>query len=84
LPPEKLTTLGDLAVFCGGSHDSFTGQLLALMRNADPGNRVRLAWAFPLEDALLRGWEEMEDPTPEKMTAWLRGGPLSSLLKQHA
>lgn len=40
-------TTGVLALFLGGSDDSFTGDLLALIAKADPGNKARLAEAFP-------------------------------------
>lgn len=53
--------VGDLALFLGGSDDSFTGDLLRLMRKADPGNRRVLAGAFPREDEALRKWEWLSD-----------------------
>ena len=58
-----MPTLGQLALFLGGSDDSFTGDLLRLMGKADPGNRARLARAFPREDQALRAWMSTE-PAP--------------------
>lgn len=38
---------GQLAVFLGGTEDSFTGLLLVLIAKADPINKARLRSAFP-------------------------------------
>lgn len=62
--------LGDLAVVVGGSADSFKGQLLALMAKADPGNRARLAAAFPYEYGMFVVWQEFADsPTWRQLHA---------------
>lgn len=58
----RVEDLADLARIVGGSHDSFKGQLLALMRKADPGNRARLASAFRYEHTMLSVWEDFADP----------------------
>lgn len=58
-----LTQLDGLAVLLGGSGDSFTGQLLALMMKADPGNRQRLALAFPWHHVALAVWQNLDAPT---------------------
>lgn len=42
-----ISTTGLLAMFLDGSGDSFTGDLLALIARADPGNKAKLAQAFP-------------------------------------
>lgn len=51
---EPMSGLGDLALFLGGSEDSFTGKLLQLIVKADPYNRERLRLAFP---HVVRTWE---------------------------
>lgn len=53
---------GQLCTALGGSEDSFTGQLLALMNKADPGNRARLQRAYPREYAALQWWKEAPSP----------------------
>lgn len=58
-----IPTTGHLAVFLGGSHDSFTGMLLGLFQKADPGNHRKLADAFPREDEALHAWGTLQDPT---------------------
>ena len=52
---------GDLAIFLGGSEDSFTGLLIVLMQKADPGNLARLKLAFPRE---YRAWEMWNSTSP--------------------
>lgn len=58
-----MSHVDSLAVLLGGSADSFTGQLLALMMKADPGNRHRLASAFPWHHVALAVWENLSSPT---------------------
>lgn len=62
-PDHPLDGIGDLALLLGGSETSFTGQLLLLIAKADPGNRARLAVAFP---RAVRAWElwQATSPTP--------------------
>lgn len=67
MPDDKhnhypVATTGELALFLGGSEDSFTGLLLALIAKADPGNRSRLSMAFPVEVAAWYAWGAMKDP----------------------
>lgn len=63
-PDDKpMPTLAELAIFLGGSDDSFTGDLLRLMRKADPGNLARLRAGFNDEYRALRAWEKLESPT---------------------
>jgi hypothetical protein len=61
--PYQMFGTGDLALFLGGSPDSFTGVLLNLIVKADPGNRARLADAFP---AVVHAWRIWggTDPAP--------------------
>ena len=54
---------GDLAVFLGGSEDSFTGLLIVLMQKADHGNLHRLRFAFPREFRAWVTWNSMS-PVP--------------------
>lgn len=69
---QVLATTGHLAIFLGGSADSFTGQLLALFGKADPGNWAKLARAFPDEAAALMAWTEHEPaPTWAQLAALL-------------
>lgn len=81
-----VASTGDLAVFLGGSSDSFTGKLLELIAKAQatPSNFARLEAAFPREVAAWRTWQLMpEVPTfaqlREATSPWLdalrRGGP---------
>jgi hypothetical protein len=66
LPADHpITTYAELALALGGSEDSFTGQLLALIAKADPGNRSRLRKGFPRHVA---AWE-----------LWMFGGIVQSL-----
>ena len=52
---------GDLALFLGGSEDSFTGLLLLLMQKADPGNLARIRQGFPEH---VRAWETWNSMSP--------------------
>ena len=52
---------GDLALFLGGSHDSFTGKLLELVAKADPENRGRLKLAFPRQ---VLAWQQWQSCSP--------------------
>jgi hypothetical protein len=56
-------TTAYLALFLGGSVDSFTGKLLELMQKADPGNLARLDRAFPREARARDMWNSMS-PAP--------------------
>lgn len=60
---RQIDATWDLAVFLGGSHDSFTGKLLDLVAKADPGNRARLEMAFPRQVAAWKLWQSMS-PAP--------------------
>ena len=53
----------ELALFLGGSHDSFTGKLLELIAKAQstPDNFWRLRLAFPRE---VRAWETWNAMSP--------------------
>jgi hypothetical protein len=62
-----------LVLFLDGMPSSFTGQLLTLIEKADPGNRARLAEAFPFE---VRAWETWRRHSPQ---TW---GELAELLKE--
>lgn len=74
-PEQVVSDLPMLALFLGGSGDSFTGDLLRLMRKADPGNRARLARGFAREDTALALWElNPEPPTAEQLAAQLEFG----------
>ena len=58
-----MPTLDELALFLGGSGTSFTGDLLRLMRKADPENRRQLERAFPREHRALTFWDlEYSEP----------------------
>ena len=73
LPDDHLVVTHEhLALFLGGSADSFTGQLLHLIAKADPGNRARLRAGFPQEVAAWEMW--MGDPpmTSAAMTEALK------------
>lgn len=64
-----ITTMAQLAVFCGGPA-SFTGEVLRLLARADPGMRSRLRYAFP---ELWTAWDAWMDclsaPTPDELRA---------------
>jgi len=66
---RRLFGTGDLAVFLGGSEDSFTGLLIVLMQKADHGNLARLRLAFPRE---VRAWEVWNSMSPVPTFAELR------------
>jgi hypothetical protein len=57
LDDRQMWGTGDLAVFLGGSEDSFTGLLMVLIAKADPENRVRLKLAFPRQVAAWELWQ---------------------------
>ncbi len=56
---KPMPTLAELALFLRGADDSHMGDLLRLMRKSDPGNRRRLAEAFPHVDRALVAWEAL-------------------------
>ena len=60
---RRMYGTGDLAVFLGGSEDSFTGLLIVLMQKADLGNLARLRLAFPREVLAWQAWNSMS-PAP--------------------
>ena len=60
---RRMATTADLALFLGGSEDSFTGLLLELIQKADPGNLARLRMAFPREVAAWETWQSLS-PVP--------------------
>ena len=60
---HPITTTAHLALFLGGSHDSFTGLLLVLFQKADPGNYARLKDAFPEQAQAYETWMAMS-PAP--------------------
>jgi hypothetical protein len=59
-----VTTTGQLALFLGGSADSFTGKLLMLIEKGGPENLPRLELAFPREVAAWRTWHAISSPAP--------------------
>lgn len=72
MPADKqLWGTGDLALFLGGSEDSFTGDLVHLIAKADPGNRIRLQEAFPAEVDAYQTWMSLSHnggaPTVQQM-----------------
>jgi hypothetical protein len=68
---RQIFSTGELALFLGGSHDSFTGKLLELIAKAQatPGNYSRLKFAFPRE---VRAWETWNSLSPAPTFAQLR------------
>ena len=59
---------GDLALFLGGSEDSFTGKLLFLLQKADPGNVARIRKGFPEVVEAWETWNAMSPaPTPRQL-----------------
>ena len=66
---RRMYGTGDLAIFLGGSEDSFTGLLIVLMQKADPGNLARLRLAFPRE---VKAWETWGAMSPVPTFAELR------------
>lgn len=76
LPDDHpVVTHAHLALFLGGSEDSFTGQLLHLIAKADPGNRARLRRGFPQEVAAWEMWMGNPPMTSAAMTAALQATP---------
>lgn len=72
-PETTLWGTGDLAVYLGGSEDSFTGDLIRLIAKADPGNRARLLVAFPREVYAYLTWMALDPPTAGALTEALEG-----------
>lgn len=74
---EPMSGLGDLALYLGGSENSFTGELLKLIvkAQATPSNMQRLAIAFPIEVQTWQAWMDMHvegrAPTAAELTAQL-------------
>ena len=66
---RQLWGTGDLAVFLGGSENSFTGLLLVLLQKADPGNVARIRRGFP---EIVRAWETWNSMSPVPTAAQLR------------
>ena len=68
---RQIFSTGELALFLGGSHDSFTGKLLELVAKAQatPGNYSRLKFAFPRE---VRAWETWNSMSPAPTFRQLR------------
>ena len=62
---RPIPTTAQLALFLGGSEDSFTGMLLVLIAKAQatPENFSRLELAFPEAVAAWRMWQSMS-PAP--------------------
>lgn len=60
---------GDLAIFLGGSEDSFTGALISLCGKADPANLAKLAEVFPVEVTAWRVWQTLPVPTFGELSA---------------
>ena len=61
---------GELALFLGGSPDSFTGKLLEYRRQGtDPENRGRLKIAFPRQ---VLAWEQWQSCSPAPTFAQMR------------
>lgn len=69
LAGDVVSTWEDLVLFLGGSPDSFTGLLLTLIAKADPGNRARLAEAFPGQVAAWEAWCELAPLTAARLEA---------------
>lgn len=64
LPWDRtVETHSDLALFLGGSEDSYTGDLLRLIAKGDPGNRARLARIYPAEVLAWCIWVEFDGST---------------------
>jgi hypothetical protein len=60
---RRVLTYLDLALFLDDSDTSYTGDLLALIAKADPGNRGRLARVYPAEVLAWSIWVEIDEPT---------------------
>lgn len=58
---RPIRTTAELAVFLGGSEDSFTGLLLTLIEKAraTPVNMMRLEKGFPREVEAWKAWQSM-------------------------
>lgn len=64
-----VTTFHDLALFLGGSRDSWTGDLLRLIAKSDPEHRDALREAFPVHVAVWTRWNASAPPqTVAQMT----------------
>lgn len=77
-PEAQVDGLGDLALFLGGSEDSFTGEVLKLITKGQstPDNMDRLIVAFPREVVAWSVWmAQPEAPTAAELLAALVSAP---------
>lgn len=71
-----ISTRERLALFLGGTADSFTSLLLQAIEKADPGNKARLRAIFPNTWAAYQMWTECpKPPTAGQLTVMLGGVP---------
>jgi hypothetical protein len=57
VPVERLEDFRELCLFLGGETDSFTGELLLLIRKADRANKRALAKGFPRHVHAMLVWD---------------------------
>lgn len=68
---QRLYSTDELAVFLGGSADSWTGLFLRLVGKSDPEHRSRLAEGFPGHVRAWEMWQALPEPTVGALTAAL-------------
>jgi hypothetical protein len=67
-PADRLYGLPELALFLGGSHDSWTGDFLRLVAKSDRDHRTALHRAFPVHVRAYELWQRLTDPTVASLT----------------
>lgn len=72
---EPVTDYPALALFLGGSDDSWTGAFLRLVAKSDPEHRDRLREAFPVHVAAWEAWRAMARPTVGDLIDAIEGVP---------
>jgi hypothetical protein len=65
---EVVETFHDLALFLGGSEDSWTGQLLRLIGKSDQEHQAALREAFPLTVQAFLTWRMGDGITVADLT----------------
>lgn len=68
---DRLYGLHELALFLGGSRDSWTGDFLRLVAKSDPQHRATLHRAFPVHVRAYELWMRLQQPTVAELTAAL-------------
>jgi hypothetical protein len=71
--PENaiIDDMGTLALFLGGSHDSWTGEFLRLIAKSDHAHRAKLRLAYPVHVRAFEVWQLRAPITVAELTKLL-------------